>query len=108
MNLNPTENQIQKQRLEYLTARGHFVWRNNSGVQRASYGGKERFVRFGKVGSADIIGIVKQSGRFLAVEVKRPGGKLTPEQKEFFETVRFNGGLSVVAFSVEDVINAGL
>lgn len=108
MNLTPTESQTQAAILQYLTARGHFVWRNNTGMHRATYGGKERFIRFGKNGSSDIVGAQRGTGRFVAVEVKRHGNKPTPDQVWFIESVKAIGGIAVVAFSVDDVINAGL
>jgi hypothetical protein len=43
-------------------------------------------------------------GRFLAIEVKRPGGKLTLDQTAFLEAVRQNGGIAIVATSVDDVM----
>ncbi|MDR0474188.1 MAG: VRR-NUC domain-containing protein [Treponema sp.] len=45
-------------------------------------------MRFGKVGSSDILGVLPD-GRFLAVECKAPkGGRLSPEQKRFLADVR--------------------
>jgi hypothetical protein len=62
-------------------------------------------------GVSDIIGILPKGiagsdgGRFLAIEVKRPGGKVSPHQEQFIERVNRIGGLGFVAYSVEDVIN---
>jgi hypothetical protein len=44
-----------------------------------------------------------KTGRFLAIEVKRPGGKATPEQQQFIDTINQAGGLAFVARSVEEV-----
>ena len=79
------EQEIQNAILQYLTIQGLFVWRNNSGAlkQKNQYG-KTRMIRFGKTGSADIMGILP-GGRFLAVEVKTLKGRLTEAQKEFLE-----------------------
>jgi len=44
-------------------------------------------------------------GRFVAIEVKRSGGRLSPEQERFLERVRAAGGLGIVAYSVDDVID---
>lgn len=60
-------------------------------------------MHFGKVGSADIIGIIKPTGRLLAIEVKKAGGKVSPEQQAFLDTVRDAGGLAIIAYSVDDV-----
>jgi hypothetical protein len=54
-------------------------------------------------GVSDIIGCIPKTGRFLAIEVKRPGGKPTPEQQQFIDTINAAGGLAFVARSVEEV-----
>lgn len=64
-------------------------------------------------GSSDLIGwhcieitpamVGQRLGAFLAVEVKRPGGKPpTQKQQRFLEAVQRMGGLAGVARSVED------
>lgn len=54
-------------------------------------------------GISDILGIYL--GKMLAIEVKKPGGKLTPEQQRFIDRVKIEGGISFVAYSIDDVIN---
>lgn len=61
-------------------------------------------MRFGKVGSADIIGLSPQ-GRFIAVECKDKS-KATEKQIEFLEEVRKRGGIAILAHSIDDVIGA--
>ena len=53
-------------------------------------------------GVSDILGLV--NGRFLAIEVKKPGGKLSKKQIEFIEQIRKHGGIAFKAESVKDVI----
>ena len=53
-------------------------------------------------GISDILGIYK--GRFLAIEIKKPGGKPTPDQLKFLRYVREEGGIAFVAYSVDDVV----
>ena len=55
-------------------------------------------------GVSDIIGIYK--GRFLAIEVKRPGLKLTALQESFLTQVKEAGGIGIVATCCDDVITA--
>ncbi len=105
--LQPTEADIQKSILDYLRTRGYFCWRNNTGMQRSQYDGRERFIRYGLVGSGDLLGLTKE-GRFFSIEVKRPGKKPTPEQIEFMATINQMKGLALVAYNVDDVIKAGL
>jgi hypothetical protein len=45
-----------------------------------------------------------QDGRFLAVEVKRPGKTATPEQRAFVSLVRAMGGVAGVCTSVEEFL----
>lgn len=60
--------------LDYLAVRGIMAWRNNSGATHTERkDGSRGFVRFGRVGSADILGVLP-GGRFLAVECKAPRG----------------------------------
>ena len=94
--------------LQYLAATGVVAWRMNTGAVSATYQGKPRFVRFGVKGMSDIIGLIPPSGRLLAVEVKRPEGKPTPEQTQFLAAVVRAGGIAFLARSVKDVQEHGL
>lgn len=57
------------------------------------------------VGSADIIGIHKPTGRFLAIEVKTKTGKPTKEQLNFIEQVRASNGIAGIARTTQDAID---
>lgn len=58
-------------------------------------------------GIPDILGIWQ--GRMLGIEVKRPSGKVSPEQEAFMLRINEAGGLAFVAHSVKDVIeNLGI
>lgn len=75
---------------------GLYCWRNNTGAQQTTGG---RFIRFGKRGSADFIGVCPD-GRFLAIECKRPsGGRISDWQKEFLGEVNRRGGVAIVVRS---------
>lgn len=87
--------------LEYLKLRGIFCWRQNQGAIPLKNGGYRRFV--GLKGVSDILGILAD-GRFLAVEVKKPGGKVRAEQQAFLDVIRENGGVALLVFSVNDLI----
>mgnify|MGYP007060374987 CR=1 FL=1 len=75
-----------------------WVRRQNSGVARIG----DRFVRFGWLGCADLLGQMKD-GRLLAVECKAPQGRLTAEQAEFLSLVRHFGGVAFQARDCRDV-----
>lgn len=111
---------------------GVFAKRMNSRVVRMpGKEGRERLVRFGFEGCADILGWVDHCRypagepfdthsnpiacdgtgmyhvpRFLAIECKRPGEEPSPAQAAFLEQVRQAGGLAIVATSVADVRKA--
>ncbi len=69
-----------------------------------------RPVRYSVVGSADILGILYGDsvtkinfGRALAIEVKKLGNKLDPDQITWRDMFVKAGGLHIVAYCVEDV-----
>jgi len=79
--------------------------RMNVMSQTLQYKGVDRYVKAGFKGLSDIIGMLRD-GRFLAVEVKRPGGQPTQAQIEFLGLVDRSGGVAFIARSVDDVIRA--
>jgi len=114
LNGAPLEKDIQRAILQYLEIKHIFHWRNNTGAYKADDDKdgasapqvgkkKSRFIRFGKKGSSDIIGVLP-GGRALFIEVKRPsGGSLSAAQKEFLGRARMAGALAFEARSVEEV-----
>lgn len=94
--------------LEYLTYHPAvaFAFRMNSGGMKATYKGRNRYIPFNTMpGVSDILGMLKD-GRFLAVECKRAGNKPTTDQRSFLDAVTKDGGLAIVAYSVEDIARA--
>jgi hypothetical protein len=79
------------------------LWRNNVGqVQREG-----RWIRYGlAVGSSDLIGILRGSGRFVALEVKTDTGRPKPEQILFIELVRQCGGFACIVRSPDEAAAA--
>jgi hypothetical protein len=86
--------------LEWLPYCKAVAWfaRMNSGALKVD----DRYVRLGFNGCSDIVGQLRD-GRFLAIEVKRPGGELSQDQVEFLGKVDRYRGVAFVAFSLEDV-----
>lgn len=101
----PLEKDIQKAILDYLNLKGIFCWKEHSGGLPVDNG--QRFIPIGLRGKSDILGII-QGGRFLAIEVKRPKGKVSVEQRLFLEKINEKGGIAFVATSVDDVIAQGI
>jgi ABC-type phosphonate transport system ATPase subunit len=62
-----------------------------------------RFIKAGFRGCSDILGMLK-GGRLLAVECKSGKGKETTDQAAFGARVAADGGLYIVARSVDDVM----
>ena len=57
------------------------------------------------VGSSDLICVVPPYGRFLAIEVKRPGytpSMVSDDQKRFMEIVRKYGGVAGIACTEDE------
>lgn len=74
------ESQIVSIICDYLAIKKYFFWRqNNIGV----FNGKEyrKMPRYSKNGVPDIIAVI--DGDFWGIEVKRPGGILSEDQKKF-------------------------
>ena len=56
-------------------------------------------------GLPDILAVAPETGRFLGIEVKRPGvGRLTELQKATLSRINAAGGVAGVAYSVEDAL----
>lgn len=91
---------IQKAIIAYLNLHPNVAWcvRLNSGVMTI----EGRLFKASFRGCSDIIGQLKD-GRFLAVEVKRPNRKPTDDQAAFLHKVSSNGGVALVASSIDDV-----
>lgn len=86
--------------LEYLEYKHIFAWKNHSvGIFNKKSGG---YIPLGMTGVSDILGILPD-GRFLAIEVKKPGGRLTQNQIDFLAIINKNGGVAFMAITIDDV-----
>jgi hypothetical protein len=94
------EQTIQRAILEYLNWKHIFCWKNNTaGIYVKA---RNTYIPSHAPGVSDILGILP-SGRFLAIEVKSPTGRVSPHQQQFIERINAAGGLAFVARSVEEV-----
>ena len=101
-----SETEIVASILIYLRVHGFWAERRNSRVlMLPGKCGRLRPVRFGVKGGSDIIAIGLQ-GRFMAIEVKRPGEKATVEQDMYLREIRRHAGIGIVATCVQDVATA--
>ncbi len=75
---------------QLLNAAGIFHWKNFGGLGSAP-------------GLPDICAVYK--GRMIALEIKSPRGKTSPQQDEFIRRINEAGGLALVIRSLDDVID---
>ena len=99
------EKDIQKSIIEYLRLKRYCVFKHHSTGFRKDTQGQAVPFRHGDKGIADIIGC-SPTGQFIAIEVKRKGGKPSPDQLEFIRRINESGGKAIVAFSIDEVIQA--
>ena len=97
----PKESAIVAACIKTLFTLGCYVWRNNTGSYTPE--GSNRFIRYGKVGSADIIGVMK-GGKFIAVECKSGKNQQTEPQKLFQKYIEEKGGIYILAHSVDELL----
>ncbi len=77
------------------------LWRNSTGadiVKGVRYG-------IGK-GGADLVGLLRGSGRFVAFEVKTATGRQSPEQRAWADAVRGAGGFYALVRSADEALRA--
>lgn len=103
----PLEKFVQRAICDWLHLKGYFFWRANNVPTLGRFGadGSARFRNLPKYtprGIADIL--IVNSGELIALEVKREGALLRPEQAEFGVNIAKNGGSYHVVHSLEEVI----
>lgn len=103
------ESQIQKSILDYLKLKHILCFKHrNVGIFRKDTNAYIPLA-FGEKGISDILGCLpansKYPGRFIAIEVKRPKGKLSPDQIAFIQSVNNSGGIGFLADSLDTVID---
>ena len=96
---NKAHTALVKAALEYLYLRGAVCSGNNTGML---YNAQGRPVRYGCVGSADIIGVLP-GGRFFGAEAKTGRGVLTDNQKNWHDAINEVGGIAITFRELEDL-----
>jgi hypothetical protein len=97
----PREADIQRSIIAYLESCGAVVIRANSGLLPRADGGRMRCVSCSAGSVSDVLACYQ--GRFLAVEVKRPGKVPSEGQAAFLAAVERSGGIGIVATGIEDM-----
>lgn len=103
----PSESDLIRQILEYLAHKKIPAWRANSGGGlRRGRAGRTVPVKGNAPGTPDVLGVIPPAGRFLGVEAKMPGGRLSPSQIAWHDNALEAGAFVVVAYSLGDLIEA--
>jgi len=104
----PLERDIQKACLQLLRVHPKvaYCWRANSGTfTEQNADGSQRYISANSApGCPDILGYLK-GGRFLAIEVKRPGGKPSRLQEQFLDRARAAGALAAVVDDPQQLVD---
>ena len=85
-----------------LVATGHvMLFRNNVGFDR------ERKVKYGLgLGSPDLVGLLRPTGRLCGFEVKTPIGRVSKDQKLWHAAARASGGFVAIVRSADEALEA--
>ena len=97
-----SETDIMKLAMIELSRRGHVVFRANVGLFYTKDGRPQKTGL--PVGFPDTFGSRHPDNAFFAVEFKKPGGRLRPEQRTTLNALRARGIRAGVAYSIEDAI----
>ncbi len=104
----PTESEIVRSVCEYLARRKHLYWRSNNVGIYDSARGVHRSLPFGSRKGVPDINVIDDTGHFIGLEVKKAGGRQSPEQKEFQLLCEKSGAEYHLIRSIDDVIEIGL
>jgi hypothetical protein len=99
----PREADILHAILAYLSCAGILHWRVS--VSAVFLDGGRAFSRNQMKGFPDVAGVLS-GGRLLAIEVKRPRGRLSPKQVDWRVKLEAAGALYILATKLEDVLDA--
>ena len=96
-----TEQKIQNQIILAINQRGHRLWRANAGKVITK---DNRIIKLLPKGFPDTFGFRKSDGKFIAIEVKTPKGRLRKEQANFKAFAEQQNILYGIATNAEEAI----
>lgn len=102
-NGDPQEREIQREIKDELKKWNISNWRIEGGGKIIDTAQGKKLISSEMTGMSDLVCCVPPHGRFLAIEVKRPGGSLSPAQVSFLLSVRHSGGIACVGVSANIV-----
>lgn len=100
--MSKSENLIQQEILMAISKEGHKVFRSNAGKIKTEAG---YYISLFPKGFPDLCGWRKDDGKFFAIEVKTPKGRLRKEQKKFAEFAEKEPIIYGVARSAEQAVD---
>ncbi len=87
---NQSEKTIENKIKKYLDDNNYYFFKNHGNV-------------WTEPGRPDIVACIE--GKFVGIEVKKPGGIVSPAQEKQGLKIQKSGGLFLIAYSLDDVIN---
>jgi len=101
-----SEHELMNWCISYLSLRGHFVQRINTGRAfiRDDNGKVIRTIMLAETGSPDIIGFHGKDGRYIGIEIKVKPNKPEPAQLQFIENINRCGGIGAIVYSQEELM----
>ena len=104
----PLEKDIQNACCEYLELKRHLFWRQNTApVYDPTKKVFRSMPKYAMKGIPDII-VLTEGGYFVGIEVKRPGGKPSKDQKEFAQKCQRIGAEYHIVTSLDQLKEIGL
>ena len=96
-----TEQDIQNQIRAAVSAHC-IIFRINVGTGRTVDG---RYFNTGvPPGFSDLFGVRRSDGRAVFIEVKKPGGRVSPAQQNFIQQMKAIGAIAGICYSAADAI----
>ena len=99
----PLEREVQRSAIASLALMGVVLYRRNVALQVATYKGKSRVIRSGKVGQSDTYGWEITTGRHWEIELKRHGEKPTPAQLTWLQECGRTGAVAFWGDNVDTI-----
>lgn len=99
-----TEHDLMNWCISYLSLKGHYVQRINSGSTMASYGSRTYRIKMAEKGTPDIIGYHGTTGKFIGIEVKVKPNTPMPAQLEFINNLNRCGGIGAIVYSQDEMM----
>ena len=106
MKVKISEKDVSKAVKDYLEIKKYLWIRNNTGAAVFENKGKKRFFHFGSVGSPDFLCWI--NGKSYGIEIKGSDGTMSEAQVKWRARFEYEGGIYILACSLDDILEKGL